>query len=225
MSEAKGMDINMNEELLFKTYGLLFLGFAWGITSIYEAIRIQRQKGVVTESRVVFVTMLILSFLQILMMDRLDIDLFIWFGIFGSIILISLWVRVYFGGKNVKIYETTRERIIPILENTLKDMSIPYEEKDGLNSEETVFHLIEDKTKISVEGGIFGEEEKDYTISLKKTWRSYRMEELQLRLIESYRDQKEEKIYWKQILINVVLGIAFILGTSFTVWNLFYKVT
>ena len=215
----------MNEELLFNTYGLLFLGFAWGITSIYEAIRIQKQKGVVTESRVVFVTMLILSFLQILMMDRLDIDLFIWFGIFGSIILISLWLRVYFGGKNVKIYETTREQILPILENTLKDMSIPYEEKDGLklNSEETVFHLIEDKTKISIEGGILGEDIKDYTISLKKTWRSYRMEELQLRLIEAYRDQREEKVFWKPVLINVVLGLSFILGASYFVWSVFQK--
>lgn len=213
----------MNEELLFNTYGLLFLGFAWGISSIYEAIRIQKQKGVVTESRVVFVTMLILSFLQILMMDRLDIDLYIWFGIFGSIILISMWVRVYFGGKNVKIYETTRERIIPILENTLKDMSIPYEEKDGLNSEETVFHLIEDKTKISVEGGILGEEIKNYEISFKKTWRSYRMEELQLRLIEAYRDQREEKVFWKPVLINVVLGLSFILGASYFVWSVFQK--
>lgn len=213
----------MNEELLFNTYGLLFLGFAWGISSIYEAIRIQKQKGVVTESRVVFVTMLILSFLQILMMDRLDIDLYIWFGIFGSIILISMWVRVYFGGKNVKIYETTRERIIPILENTLKDMSIPYEEKGGLNSEETVFHLIEDKTKISVEGGILGEEIKNYEISFKKTWRSYRMEELQLRLIEAYRDQREEKVFWKPVLINVVLGFSFILGASYFVWSVFQK--
>lgn len=213
----------MDEQILFNTYGLLFLGFAWGIISIYEAIRIQKLKGVVTESRVVFVTMLILSFLQILMMDRLDIDLFIWFGIFGSIILISLWLRVYFGGKNVKIYETTREQIIPILENTLKDMSIPYEEKDGLNSEETVFHLIEDKTKISIEGGILGEDIKDYTISLKKTWRSYRMEELQLRLIETYRYQREEKVFWKPVLINVVLGLSFILGASYLVWSVFQK--
>ncbi|MCT8137337.1 hypothetical protein H1D32_06005 [Anaerobacillus sp. CMMVII] len=185
----------LTDELMFKVFGLFIVGFTWGIITLYEAFRIQKQKGVVTESRIVFITLIFISILQFLMMERMDIDPILWYGMLGIILMIGLGLRAYFGGKKVTIYETTSEDVIPILKKTLTDMEIPFEEKSGFHNEETVFHLVEEQTKISVEGGILGEEKKDYQLTFKKVWRSYRMEELQLHLIDAYRQQREDKVF------------------------------
>lgn len=213
------------EEVFYRLHGLLLIGVILGFTFIYEAYRIQKQQGVVTQSRLVYVTMLIVTLLQIFIGERFDIDIILWYGLIFVIIIASLLYTFYISGKKITIYETTHERIKSKLERELNEMNIAFEIKNGFHSEETVYHLIEDDTKISIDGNFLGDDErKNFSLSFKKSWRSYRMEELQLRLLEAYRKEKEGHIFWKQITLNCVLGVLLMTGIGYFWWDMYRKI-
>jgi hypothetical protein len=209
----------MTEDIIIKIYVWTIIGFVWGMSFFYDAYRIYKHKGVVTESRIGYITMFVISIFQFLLMERVDINPFLWYGILVCIFLLGLWFRFYFGGKTVTIYETKKELVIPIIEKQLKEMSIHYVEKDGFHTEESVYHLIDEDTKLNIDSGFIGDEIKDFRITFQKPWRSFRMEELQLRLIEEFREQRGNQLLWKQTIINVILGVGVIGALSYFLWS------
>ncbi|OIJ18062.1 hypothetical protein BKP45_10695 [Anaerobacillus alkalidiazotrophicus] len=205
----------MNNLLFQETTSWMLIGTFGALLLFYEAYRIYKQNGVITETKLFYHTMTFVSFFQLFVIANFDINPMISFTILFSFFIIIILIRVFKGNKTIVIYEARSEIIFPILKTKLRDMGFSFEEKDGFHDEEAIYSITEEATKISIDGGILGDETKDYRISFKSEGRSYRIEELQLSLIEAYQAQNRDKIFWKQILTNCGLGVGIIVVLGF----------
>lgn len=213
----------MSDHILFQFFLFILIGLFSGLCFLYEAYRIQKHKGVVTESRIIFIFMLIISIVQFYNFDRLGADPFLLYAILTIALLLGIFLKFYFGGKEITVYETSKEAIVSLVEEELSNHSIPYEKKASSYDEEIFFNVNIEKVKISIDTGIFGEERKIYKLSFKKWWRSPQIEEVRYEVLEILRQQREGMMFWKEIFLNCIIGVAIILGTSYFAWSMFPK--
>ncbi|WP_138419407.1 hypothetical protein [Aquibacillus sediminis] len=211
----------MGDDLYVQFLFLVFAGIFLGLSLFYSAYRIQKKRGVVTESNIGYVLMLLISSLQLLQALRLEVNPVIWYGIFIGILVISLISRFYFNGRDVTFYETTKESVVSLLDEELTNLSIPFEIKDDNLVDETIVDLYQDQVKIKVVAGMWGDKNKTITVSFKKWWRLPLVEEIQYRIIDVYRQQREGKLFWKQMVWNGVVGLGIFVAMGYFAWSMY----
>ncbi|MBU8906146.1 hypothetical protein [Desertibacillus haloalkaliphilus] len=210
----------MGDDLYLQFIFIVCAGFILGLYFFYSAYRIQKQRGVVIESKIVFVLMLLISIVPFFYVGSLGVDPFIMYGVVIGILVVGLLSRFYFNGKEVTIYETTKESVVSLLNKELTQRSIPYEIKGDFQADETIFDLYEGKAKIKVEAGILGEERKNIKISFKRWWSTPQVDEVQYRIMEVYRKDRDGELFWKQILLHCILGFGIILAIGYFALNM-----
>ncbi len=190
------------------------IGIVLASLCFYEAIRIQVQKGIIKESKIAFLFTLALSFLQFFITPFPVQDMTLFFVFIIGIVILLLFIKIYFQGKSITVYATTKNELLRTLRGELSDLSIPYKEEDSLTAEATLLELYEDRALIKI-SSFNSEGTSNYTVSFKKWWRVYQIDEVQLRMIEVYQKEREQQIFWKPILLNCLLGIGILFVTFY----------
>ena len=204
---AKEVLVGLEAQVHYEIISFLVIGFLLGVSFFYRAYKIQKDHGVLMDSGIAQTIMLILSIFQFYNLNHLDLHPFLWLGLLIIILASSLFFRLYFGGKSITIYDSTKESAHHIVQKVLTDLSISYKLNDGITSEETNIE-IEDGMRITIDSGLMA---SNHQITFKKWWRSLRTEEIQYFVLEHSRKQRQGEVFWKLIITNVLLGI-FIVG-------------
>lgn len=209
----------MIDNYYFDLLVLVIIGFLSGAALIFDAFRIQKKKGVVTELKTTYTVLLMGSTLQFIqLLNLIEASPYLWYGMLACFLIISLLIIMYFRGRNIYIYEAEKGSVVSYFEEELQHLSIAYEKKESMVSEDTIFKMKDHQVMIRVEPGLLGEEIKMYKVSFKRWWRSPIIEEIQYKLFDELRQQREGKIFWKQIIINSMAGMAIILVTLVILW-------
>lgn len=195
----------------------LAVGIGIALSAFIEAYRIQKQNGVVKESKILFAIGIVFSLAQLIMIKQ-DLPLDLVYLVLG-VTVIPFGIKFFFGSNTIKVYETTRERIVRIVEAKFSELDVKHELKDGWNSDEVLYHLYEEQAKLKISGGMLGEESKDFDLSFKGSWKSPRLEELQLQIIEACRKEKEHNFFLKQVAINCIMGVGILGIFSYFAWK------
>lgn len=203
--------VDMDSSFMVQMYPILFLLFLTGILFVIEVFRINNGNGVVIENKWFYMTTIFASLIQLLTLDLTGLNSTYLYVLFGGIFLISIVIKLYTGGKNIKIYDINKVDVLKIIESELDDLSLSYVKSGGLNSEEEMYEL-EDGVVIKVSENLLG---GDITISLRKSWRLPELLEFQYRLIEKLRAEREGKSFWKQSIVQSCLGIGFVIVAIF----------
>lgn len=132
-------------------------------------------------------------------------------GVVFGIIIVIWFIHYYFIGQVFDVYEIARADVFSTLREELERMSIPYTEKESLNSDEYYFHITEDKTSIKVRWYSEREKKQNVTLTFKKWWRSDPRHGLKLQLLERFRERKGNQHSWKNFLANSLICVGIFL--------------
>lgn len=202
----------MGDELLLY-YVFIFTGILIFFGSVHDGFRVQRQKGIISESWV----MPLLLFMGWLVQPMLWLNIFemepiIYILILSLAAFIYLAVHIYRKGRVFVIHETSKNILLERVRTELNHYSISYNEKEIADSKKVIFTLLDEDAVIKVSWR--GEEKQFQTfrLSFKKWWRIYYYEEIKENIKDFFKEERDGKVFWKQILTNAGTGV-FILGT------------
>ncbi|CAM3758208.1 hypothetical protein [Cytobacillus oceanisediminis] len=201
----------MEDELLFY-YLFMISGIFIFLGAVYDGFRIQRQRGIMSESWVLPLILFMVGLAQpFLGIKIFSLNPSIFFLIIVLSAIIYLFIQISMKGQVFVIHETDRETLVKRIRRELDLFSIHYEEEEKLNNKEYVFTLTEEDAALKVSWR--GEEKQKhiYKLSFKKWWRIYHYIEIRENIIEFYKEERDGQIFWKQILGNAGNG-ALILG-------------
>ncbi|WP_151535750.1 hypothetical protein [Cytobacillus depressus] len=116
------------------------------------------------------------------------------------------------------INNTSKRILADRVRSELTRLSIPFTEESSDFSNEHQF-IIEDATiKIySPRGG--KKEIKTFHLSFIKWWRLSQFEEVNISIVEKFREERDEVIFWKQILTSLGGGCLLIILIFFVIWK------
>ncbi|MFO1443726.1 hypothetical protein KDN24_10990 [Bacillus sp. Bva_UNVM-123] len=199
-------------------YFIIISGFIAGCLSIFDGFRIQIYRGITTESRVALLFTLIIFFIQTFLQsyDLFEEHFLSIFIITLLLCMIILMIRLYINGRIIVIYRTSKSTVVERVRRELKFFNIPFTEEQRDHSDDHYFHLDENMLiQISSNGK---EKELDkYRLSFKKWWRQKHYREMKENMIEQYRKERDGEIFWKEIFLNIGLGLiifAFIISMN-----------
>lgn len=200
----------MDTELMI-IYSSLIMILISSFLFFHAAFNIQKKKGVIVGnfSPIFLFFPVIVIFQFYLRMVELEVDLIYWTGVIVVfLILMFLFSYLLWNRREIAVYDIKQEEVIAVLESELTNMSIPFKIKNGFHSEEIVFSLNEEGSKIIIKGGILGEERKTYNLTFKK-WRQFqKIEELHYNIKFAFREKQKNKVFWTHIVTNCSLGLV-----------------
>ncbi|WNS73560.1 hypothetical protein RRV45_11560 [Bacillus sp. DTU_2020_1000418_1_SI_GHA_SEK_038] len=205
---------------------LIISGLFASLLYFYEAYRVYKYRGISAKSKVealysfsFFIVQMVLSSQYIFDENFLYPLIFSLFIVFAIILY-----RFFVTGQVIVVKHTSKNIIVERVRSELNRLSISFTEEGFDLSDLHQFNL-EDQTVIKVSNPWGGEKEfKTYHLSFKKWWRLYEYEDIKTNIIEKYRVEREEVVYWKQILFSIGLGIGGFILMGFLAWrwNLYY---
>ncbi|RSK27484.1 hypothetical protein EJF36_11650 [Bacillus sp. HMF5848] len=183
------------------------------IITFYEGFRIQLYKGVVEDSKLVYIIGLFISLLQPLSGYNSMEELVWMYSIFLILFCIALILNRYIGGVRITIYDATKKSLFSLIRSELATLSIQYEEKNGVDSEERVYLLKDVHAKAVVRWTKEGEGSDKLTLILKRWWKLYEGDEFKLRVIDHYRIErsKNNQVFWRPIILHFLFGLGILI--------------
>ena len=197
---------NVGTEIKFYLVTLILL--LASIEAFYDAWRIQHDAGVISQSRVSSGVYFIVGIFQLIVNASTDNALFnLIVGSFAIVILAGFFLKHYLTGRKIAIYRTSHASVFDQIREVLDRLSIPYLEKETLNSDEYLFELIDSKATIKVRWW-WGISKETCMISLKKWRRIPQWEVVEAELLDTFRKGRDNIIFWWQIISHCALGIV-----------------
>lgn len=197
---------------------LFFLvsGLIASLLIFYEAFRVQVNRGVIVESKLELLFSFLVFIIQPVLPGQFlfNDDPFYTLIVMLVVALIFIVTRIYIRGRLITIYNTSKRTLVERIQNNLRYFSIPFTEEEGGGSDEHFFYL-EDNVVIKISSSGADKEHKNYRLSFKKWWRLYFFQEIKDSLFDVYRKEREEEVFWKEILLNLGLGISVLSFTFF----------
>jgi len=198
----------------------IMFGYLMGILFLYDAYRIQRLQGVVTESRVAAILLLFATIVQFFTLDRFSMPPLLFYSVTFGVLLIGWVLKLYYGGRVISVHDATKVSVISFIEKELTRLSVPYEKKEGLDAEKVVFNCLDNGARITVTTGFFGSEERKVVkVTFVRWWCSSDVEEIQYRLLELYRQQRQSTVFWKEIITNCTFATIALGASLYFTWS------
>ena len=204
---------------------LIISGLFASLLSFYEAYRIYKYRGISPRSKLEALYTFSFFIVQTVLSGQYIFDdNFLYPLIISLIIVIAIILyRFFVTGQVIVIKHTSKNLIVERVRSELNRLSISFTE-EGFDFSDLHQFYLEDQTVIKVSNPWGGEKEfKTYHLSFIKWWRLYEYEEIKINIVETYRVEREEEIYWKQIFSSLGLGIGgfILMGLLSWKWSLF----
>ncbi|MBT2689713.1 hypothetical protein J7I93_16115 [Bacillus sp. ISL-47] len=200
------------EDQLLLSYVFLISGIFIFFEAVYNGFKVQKHRGIISETWVPQLVLFLGGVAQpLIWFDLFELEPLVYITIILLIALIYLSLHLHIKGRVFVVHETSRAILLERIRQELDQYAITYSEEEKPDDKENTFILPDDGAVIKVSWR--GEEKPVYTyrLSFRKWWRIYYYEEIKENIRESYKEEREGKVFWKQILTNAGSG-AFILG-------------
>lgn len=200
---------------------LIISGLFASLLSLYEAYRVYKYRGISAKSKLEAIYTFSFFIFQTVLSGYYIFDENFFYPLIISLIIVFAIIlyRFFVTGQVIVIKHTSKNILVERVRSELNRLSISFTEEGFDFSDLHQFHL-EDQTIIKVYSPWGGEKEfKTYQINLIKWWRLYEYEEIKTNIIEKYREERENEIYWKQILVSIGSGIGGLIFMGFLAWN------
>ncbi|MBP1943788.1 hypothetical protein [Cytobacillus luteolus] len=201
----------VREEVYF--YYMVGVGLILAVALFYHAYNVQKNKGFVYESEWYSLIFLLVTLSQLVITTPEGISKALVTGLFIAFYIIVLFGQLYFIGKRFTVFESNKSEIVGILREALDILDIAYEEKEDVEAGKFQFLLSDQSAKIVISW--WAEDSKKYTLSFSKWWRMTSYDLILQHLTETLLQKRETKIFKKQLILNVIGGLSFLLLFSY----------
>ncbi|MEH7526693.1 hypothetical protein V7149_26040 [Bacillus sp. JJ1503] len=181
---------------------LIISGLFASLLSFYDAYRVYKYRGISAKSKLEAMYTFSFFIIQTVLSSQYIFDENFLYPIIISLMIVFAIIlyRLFVTGQVLVIKQTSKNIVIERVRSELNRLSISFTEEGFDFSDLHQFHL-EDQTIIKVSDPWGGEKGiKTYQLSFRKWWRLYEYEEIKTNIIEKYREEREDEVYWKQIL-------------------------
>ncbi|MEH7393503.1 hypothetical protein, partial [Bacillus sp. JJ1474] len=191
------------------------------LLSFYEAFRVYKYRGISAKSKLeAMYTFSFFIFQTVLSSQFIFDENFLYPLIISLLIVFAIILyRLFVTGQVLVIKQTSKNIVVERVRSELNRLSITFTEEGFDFSDLHQFHL-EDQTIIKVSNPWGGEKElKTYQLSFRKWWHLYEYEEIKTNIIEKYWEERENEVFWIQILLSIGLGIGGFIFIGFLAWK------
>ncbi len=197
-------------------YFTIINGLLLALATFYHAYNVQKNRGFVVESELRSAILILVSVFQLVITAPFSLEgISSWMlaSLFIFVFVIMLFIQLYFIGRRYTVYDIKQSTLIGLIRNALDQLQIEYKEKEDLEAEKVKFILPRESAKITISW--WGEDARNFTIIFKKWWRIIEFDLLHEYIRNSLWKNRENKVFKKQIILNIIGGVGILLVFSY----------
>ncbi|MDX8367376.1 hypothetical protein [Cytobacillus sp. IB215665] len=178
-----------------------------------EVISTRKNYGVVMESKIFFLMNVVVTILFPFIFQKFgnimaNINFYL---IFVFFIFVILFLRFYYGGRSISVYEITQQEVKAIIKEVLDHLQIVYEEKEDDVDDKYIFDLVNDRAKVVMSWHpLRGHKRTTINISIKRWWRISRHEEVLQDMLLKLKANRQKKWYWEKHTLSFIVLLIYI---------------